>query len=77
MFYKKNYNILLYFSSYFINLLQSLNVKVFLSLIIVYKLKFKAFTWLSVEYLIDKLNFIKLYLQAWKIALMTSNIQNA
>ncbi len=77
MFYKKNYNILLYFSSYFINLLQSLNVKVFLSLIIVYKLKLKAFTWLSVEYLIDKLNFIKLYLQAWKIALMTSNIQNA
>ncbi len=77
MFCKKNHIILLCLSSYSIDLLQSLNVEVFLSLIIIYKLKLKAFTWLNAEYLIDKLNFIKLYLQAQKIALTTSNIQSA
>ncbi len=64
MFCKKNHIILLCLSSHSINLLQSLNVEVFLSLIIVYKLKLKAFTQLNAEYSIDKSNFIKLYLQA-------------
>ncbi len=77
MFCKKNHIILLCLSSHSIDLLQSLNVEVFLSLIIIYKLKLEAFTRLSAEYSIDKLNFIKLYLQARKIALTTSNIQSA
>ena len=76
MFCKKNHIILLCLSSHSIDLLQSLNVEVFLSLIIIYKLKLEAFTRLSAEYSIDKLNIIKLYLQARKIALTTSNIQS-
>jgi len=62
MFCKKNHIILLCFSSHFIDLLQSLNVEVFLSLIIIYKLKLEAFTRLNADYSIDKSNFIKLYL---------------
>ncbi len=62
IFCKKNYTILLCLSSHSIDLLQSLNVEVFLSLIIIYKLKLEAFTWLNAEYSINKSNFIKLYL---------------
>jgi len=55
--------ILLYLSTHTIHLLQSLDVEVFASLITVYKTHVQRVTQLENNYLIDKMNFLKLYQQ--------------
>ncbi len=53
--------ILLCLSTHTTHLLQSLDVKVFASLVTVYKTHVQRVTWLEISYLIDKINFLKLY----------------
>ena len=77
MFCEKHQIVMLCLPPHSTDLLQFLDVEVFQSLSTIYKLKLEGFTRLEVDYLINKSDFIKLYLQAREAALFTSTIRES
>ena len=69
--------ILLCFFVHIIHILQFLNVNVFDFLSIIYKNNLHAMTQYDVDYVIDKIDFLKLFKSAREKAMTISNIQNA
>ena len=65
--------IILCLSFHFINLLQPLNVNIFDSLAQIYKNELEALSRMSIEYYIDKVDFLKIY-QKTRSTVMTSRV---
>ena len=69
--------IILCLSSHFIDLLQSLNVNIFDSLVQVYKNELEALSRMNIEYYINKVDFLKIYQKTRSIVMTSRVIQNA